>query len=150
MDYFQGTVETYLRAHRSMFLNSEYCLQLDQVAVPLKGRHWYVDVVAVDFSSKTVWLCEITYSQTLAALLKRLEAWQNHWGDVCKALQRDSRLPDGFTVKPWIFIPKSKQDLFDSKFQANRNPLMPPPDFTYLEDVLPWKYQVWAVNEDPT
>lgn len=148
MDYFQGTVETYLRADRSLFLNSEYCLQLDHVAVPKKDRHWYVDVVAIDFKNKIVWLCEISYAKNLAALLKRLQAWQNNWPDVSNAIIRDSFLPQGFTAKPWVFIPDELNDLFKKKFVGvDGTDAMPEPKITSLEEVLPWKYTVWAKHD---
>jgi hypothetical protein len=41
MDYFQGVVTEYLRADRTIFVNTECLIQLDGGDPPGKGRHWY-------------------------------------------------------------------------------------------------------------
>lgn len=149
MDYFQGTVETYLRADRALFLNTEYLLQLDpDMAVPKKGRHWYVDILAMDLKRETVWLCEVTYSQTLSPLFKRLAAWHENWTELRFALQRDSHISADFDVRPWVFIPQDKIELFNKKFAlALEQGNMPKPRISQMEDVLPWKYQTWNRRE---
>ena len=145
MDYFQGTVENYLRADRKLFLNSEYLLQLDpDKNLPLKDRHWYVDVLAIDFRDEKIWLCEITYSKTLSALLKRLRAWQENWDELKYALQRDTLHPEGFTAQPWIFVPTEMRERFIEKFvPSNSAKGMPNPRITNLDRVLPWNYKTW-------
>jgi hypothetical protein len=68
MDYYQGVVTDYIRADRSMFVNTEYCLQLEPGDRPAKGKHWYCDAVATDFRRQCVYLCEISFSKTWLTL----------------------------------------------------------------------------------
>src|SRR5271157_6537115 len=82
MDYFQGVVTEYLRAKRSVFVNTECLISLDEGDNPKKSRHWYCDVVAVDFKESTVYLCEISYSATVQSLLTRLQAWRKCWSEL--------------------------------------------------------------------
>jgi hypothetical protein len=83
MDYYQGVVMEYLRADRSVFINPEFLIQIKPGKKPPKGSSWYCDVLAVKFGSDssdptTVYLCEVTYSQTLQGLMKRLKAWNDN------------------------------------------------------------------------
>ena len=48
MDYFQGVVTDYLRANRSVFVNTECLIQLDEGNKQLKCRHWFCDAMAVN------------------------------------------------------------------------------------------------------
>lgn len=75
MDYFQGVVTEFLRANRSTFVNTECLIQLEPGDTPEKDRHWFCDVIALNLAEKTIYLCEVSYSGTLAALIKRLRAW---------------------------------------------------------------------------
>ena len=82
MDYFQGVVTDYLRANRSVFVNTECLIQLDEGNKQLKDRHWFCDAMAVNFKESTVYLCEITYSATMQSLVSRLHAWRMHWTEL--------------------------------------------------------------------
>lgn len=147
MDYYQGVVTDYLRADRAVFVNTECCIQLNPGTNPdMSGPHWYCDAVAVNFRESTVYLCEISYSKSLSALIKRLDAWSSHWGAVCASLARDCFVPSGWPVYPWVFIPDQRRDAFEkgrSKFQKTDEQCMPAPRTTSLEDVVPWKYPSW-------
>lgn len=146
MDYFQGVVTEYLRADRSVFLNTEFCLQINDAANPdQSGPHWYVDILAVDMHAKTIFLCEITYSQSLAGLMKRLKAWEDNWDGIPPSLQRDASLP-AWPVKPWVFIPTALIPSFQRQVGLIGGPesrKMPAPVITPLEDTQPWKYRSW-------
>jgi hypothetical protein len=148
MDYFQSVVTEYLRANRATFVNTECLIQIDKGNVPLKGRHWYCDAVAVNFAKSTVYLCEVTYSTTLSPLCARLAAWDAHWGLLCEAIARDCATPTSWAVQPWLFIPRERQAILDKKLApllaVNREgSRMPKPTVTFLENVTPWKYQGW-------
>jgi hypothetical protein len=120
MAYYQDIVGEYLRADRSIFINQEFAIQLDEgVAQPKKGRSWICDAVAVDFRKKAVFLCEVTYSQTLSALLGRLKSWTQNWQGVTDALYRDSCIPHCYTVRPWVFLPESLIEAFVKKYRAS-------------------------------
>ncbi|MGU7774650.1 hypothetical protein ACV229_31305 [Burkholderia sp. MR1-5-21] len=150
MDYYQGIVTDYLRADRAMFLNMECCIQLDAGSNPdaSPGRHWYCDVVAVNLRDEAIFLCEITYSSTLEALIKRLNSWHTHWNHLCAALVRDLHVSASWPVRPWVFIPDERRDLFAQKLAPlglGNSPSvgMPQPKVTSLEEVVPWKYRSW-------
>ncbi len=74
MDYYESVVIDYLRADRAIFVNTEYCIQVNPGTNPDKsGAHWYCDAVALNFRWKEILLCEISYSVNLGALAKRLK-----------------------------------------------------------------------------
>jgi len=144
VDYFQGVVTEFLRADRAVFVNPECMIQLDQAGAK-KGRHWFCDVMAIKPRDRSVYLCEVTYSRTLHALLQRLGTWNSHWPEICHAISRDNGVPADWAVRPWIFIPteclepyKKKLPLFVKSVAAT--PQMPSPRVTFLEHVAPWKY----------
>ena len=148
MDYFQGVVTDFLRAKRSRFVNTEYMINLDPDGIYLKDRHWYCDAVALDFESSTIHLCEITYSKSLHAVGKRLQAWCDHWPDVVAALYRDSALKPEWQIFPRVFTPESLRPTLDLRIKAlvwteACSSRMPAPIVTTLEEVLPWRYRSW-------
>lgn len=147
MDYFQGVVTEYLRAKRSVCVNTECLLQLDEGKNTPTNRHWYCDIVAVDFSEKCVYLCEVTYSATMQSLLARLSAWREHWPMLLSAIHRDCGIPSDWTVSPWVFIPEKYKGKFVEKIQAQSATAsnvngMPMPRITHLESTLPWSYLI--------
>ena len=148
MDYFQGVVTEYLRADRSLFINTEYLIQLEEGDPPTKGRHWYCDAMAISFREKTVYLCEVTYSITLHALITRSQGWNTHWPLVRDAIARDSDIPKAWQIQPLLFIPKKCRDVLIKKLpsigkaESNVNS-MPKPKVIYLESVTPWEHVTW-------
>ena len=157
MDYYQGVVIDYLRADRSVFVNTECLIQLNQAPNPdTSGPHWYCDAVAADFGTETIFLCEISYAEGLTALLKRLSEWNTHWEKVCAALIRDCTLPAPWLVRPWLFIPEKTVPIAVSGIrkiqEASAVGAMPVPRVTTLERVTPWQYRAWnrqGENEKP-
>lgn len=148
MDYFQGVVTEFLRSNRATFVNTECCIQLDPTPEPLKGRHWYCDAVAASFQDKTLYLCEVTYSRSLQALVRRLQAWDASWPLLCEAVYRDCAVPSDWGVQPWAFVPGGLRELLVAKLTAvgigqGRAQQMPLPRITSLEEILPWKYSNW-------
>lgn len=148
MDYFQGVVTEYLRATRTQFVNTEYMINLDLDGTYKKGRHWYCDAVAIDFSNCTVHLCEISYSKTLQSLSSRLQAWANHWPELVAVIYRDSALTGEWTVSPRVFVPEQHSKQLQKCIAGVKQPdgctyPMPEPIITSLETVLPWKYRSW-------
>lgn len=147
MNYYQGVVLEYLRADRAVFVNEECCIQLHPGDNPdVTGPHWYCDALACDFRHKSIFLCEITYSSSLASLLKRLQDWHDHWDMVCAALRRDSFLPADWHARPWLFVPEHLIPLLIRKLiQMNgadsKREFVP--RVTTLEMVQPWRYRSW-------
>lgn len=144
MDYFQGVVVEFLRANRGVFVNTECMIQLDKDTLK-KGRHWFCDVMAADFHNRSVYLCEVTYSKTLHALLTRLKSWDTNWEALCHAVRRDSDIGHDWDIQPWVFIPESCQATYKEKLpmvlpSQNDGVRMPIPRVTLLERVVPWKY----------
>lgn len=149
MDHFQAVVVDYLRADRSVFVNTECCIQLDPGANPnTSGPHWYCDALALNLREKSVFLCEVTYSQSLDSLLKRLTGWGENWVALRKALVRDCNIQSDWLVQPWVFIPSGLNAAFNNKLtkvptvEQGRSE-MPIPKVTHLEEVVPWKYRSW-------
>lgn len=146
MDYFQGVVTEYLRADRAMFVNTECCIQLNPGDNPdASGPHWYCDAVAVNFRDSTVFLCEVSYSKSLHALMKRLEGWSTHWSTLRAALSRDCALSTDWPIRPWLFVPEDRREVLTkklSKLYIGPNG-MPEPKVTSLESVTPWMYRSW-------
>lgn len=144
MDYFQGIVTEYLRANRQTFVNPEFFLQLIKgEKMPTKGTSWYVDALAVNFGEQTIYLCEVTYSKSLSALLNRLGEWSTHWPELLTSLQRDASIPAEWPVRPWVFIPKDLIEKFIKKLKLEVPALsvVPrAPRITPLEMTLPWRY----------
>lgn len=149
MDYYQGVVTEFLRADRAIFLNTECCIQLHPGASPEVGTHWYCDAVAINMREKHVFLCEITYSKTLDALVKRLMGWAANWSALRLALVRDLYVPSDWPVTPWVFIPSEREGLLERKLARFAQPAgdtssqMPKPKITHLERVSPWNYNAW-------
>lgn len=149
MDYFQAVVVDYLRADRAVFVNTECCIQLNPGANPdTSGPHWYCDAVAINFRERVVSLCEVTYSQSLDALIKRLIGWGENWSKLRAALVRDCCIPSEWRVQPFVFIPSERQTILDARLAkvptvATGASEMPTPEVRHLESVLPWKYRSW-------
>ena len=153
MDYYQGVVLDYLRASRTVFLNTECCIQLEAGPNPDRGTHWYCDAVAADFGKQQVFLCEISYAKSLGSLLRRLSEWNANWEGVKAALARDCAVPPQWPVQPWVFIPEDCERAAQAGFERLRKATesgltMPYPRITHLEDVAPWKYRSWDRKED--
>jgi len=148
MDYYLGVVTEYLRADRAVFVNTESLIQIDSGDVPVKDRHWYCDVMAVNFLETTAYLCEITYSTTMHSLLARLQGWEENWAELRAAVFRDSAIPESWQIQPWVFIPAKCHPAFKKKFALLTPTIgasihMPTPRVTCLEAVVPWKYCTW-------
>lgn len=146
MDYYESVVIDYLRADRALFVNTECCIQLSPGHNPDKGTHWYCDAVVADFRSKTVFLCEISYSVQLAALIKRLKTWHDKWDGIRDALARESFLPKDWLVRlrPWLFVPaKCVPNLVTRLSQVGNGSPEFAPRITPLEMVQPWLYCSW-------
>jgi len=148
MDYFQGVVTEYLRADRAVFVNTECYLSLQLENTPPRGTSWVCDALAVNFRERAVYLCEVTYSNSLQALIQRLRAWAENWSPLRDAIRRDCAIPPEWPARPWVFIPESLKPTYDRKLGAllslagGQNG-MPMPRLTYLEAVVPWKYRSW-------
>ena len=154
MDYYEGVVIQYLRANRSTFVNTEYCIQLNPGENPdNSGPHWYCDAVTLQFDPvPTIWLCEISYAGRLQALLKRLQSWNENWALLGEALRRDAHLGElgkSWPVKPCIFFPAELRPTLTTGLVqiANSQPVQFTPKVTDLEEVLPWKYRSWNRTE---
>jgi hypothetical protein len=150
LNYYENVVVDYLRADRALFLNTQYCIQLNKADNPdTSGPHWYCDVLALDFRSKTIFLCEVSFASGLADLTNRLHDWHEHWGAVREAIERESRLSEtelkGWSIRPWVFIRKDHVDHLNGKLKLIANGQGPQFEYkiTPLEDVQPWLYRSW-------
>jgi hypothetical protein len=97
----------------------------------------------LNFRSKEIFLCEISYAVHLADLIKRLKGWHDNWDGVTLALVRDSFISEmSWPVRPWLFVPKERVPLLEERLGeiANGQALKFVPKITPLEDVQPWRY----------
>ena len=145
MDYYQGVVADYLSADRAMFVNPQCRIQLSPGGSVKKGEHWYCDILAVSLRESTIYLCEVTLSRDLKALITRLREWNAKWPAVCAALTRDSSVDASWPVRPWLFVPHAQRELVSHKVSEMLDPdggaeQMPMPLVTSLEDIVPWLY----------
>ena len=151
LDYYEGVVVSYLRADRALFLNTECCIQLNEEKNPdHSGPHWYCDAVAIDLRNERVYLCEISYSLHLSALLKRVSAWHAEWDGVHNGLIRDSHIPPSWPLSLWLFVPLKCTKELDKKLALmNRENRKFEFRVTALEDVQPWNYSSWDRIANP-
>ncbi|WP_426661137.1 hypothetical protein [Rhodanobacter aciditrophus] len=141
---FESVVIEYLRADRSLFINTQCCIQLNPGANPdTSGPHWYCDAVAVSIKRQAAYLCEITYAHPPTSLLRRLKGWDTHWQPLRLALERDSGIPATWPLTPWLFMPQGLDVRVKAFLATLPNGPMPTPLVTHLEDVLPWRYRSW-------
>lgn len=130
-------------------MNTECCIQLHPGGSPEAGTHWYCDAVAINMRESQVFLCEITYSKSLDALVKRLTGWNSNWSALRLALVRDLCVPANWPVIPWVFIPSERHELLKLKLAKLARSIsgtsnhMPEPKVTHLERVAPWNYNAW-------
>ena len=146
MNYYESVVIDYLRADRSIFVNTECCIQLNEADNPdCSGPHWYCDAVIADFRSKCIFLAEISYGAQLADMTRRLKGWHDNWAGVCHALARDSFLLPEWPVRPWLFVPEQLVPLLLKRVSQVAEGAAPSfvPRITTLEMVQPWRYRSW-------
>jgi hypothetical protein len=144
VDYYQGVVVEYLRANRSVFLNTECCIQLNEGNPDTSGPHWYCDALAVDLKKRHVYLCEVSYSKSLAALFKRLAGWNEHWSELKLSIVHNCGLDPHWPVTPWLFIPQKLMPTAEARIQQlGPARTMPDPKITALESTVPWEYPSW-------
>jgi hypothetical protein len=147
LDFYQGVVLDYLRADRAIFVNTECCIQLIKNPNPDKsGPHWYCDAVAVELLKREVFLCEISYAKGLVSLTKRLKEWSQHWPKVRTALERDCEIPEGWSVRPWLFVPTKSIGAIVHTLELIKGADDAPffkARITPLEKVQPWLYHSW-------
>ena len=104
-EYYESIVLEWLRADRGCFVNTQYMIQISDGDAPRAGTSWYCDALAVDFSNKLVLLCEVSYSQHLWALRKRLQQWEQNWDAIKNAIRSISNIPADWKFKVWVFVP---------------------------------------------
>jgi hypothetical protein len=148
LNHYENVVIEYLRADRAIFLNTQYCIQLTEHHNPDKsGPHWYCDALALDFRSKTIFLCEVSYAVGLWDLINRLRDWHEHWDEVRKAVERDSCLAGlalkDWSIKPWVFIRKEEKKNLDDKLKLFGGGQRFECKITSLDEIQPWLYPSW-------
>jgi hypothetical protein len=151
LNYYESVVVDYLRADRSLFVNTECCIQINPGENPdTSGPHWYCDAVAADFQNQAIFLCEFSYAAALQALIERLQAWNGAWQGVRRALVRDSHLPAEWEVRPWLFIPEERVKVLRKGLEeiGGGQQLNFRPRITSLEMVQPWKYCNYNRHEE--
>jgi hypothetical protein len=126
VNYYETVVMDYLRADRAIFVNTEFCIQLNKAVNPdNSGPHWYCDAVALDFRCKQIFLCEISYAANLGGLISRLKGWNANWAGVRCALARDCFLAKQWPITPWLFVPGGRVDFLKKRLAEIANGQQP-------------------------
>jgi hypothetical protein len=151
-DFGQNAVVNYLRANRSIYTNTEYCLSLDHGKM-LSKRYWHSDVLVVAFHVKTIFLTEISFAKPPSLLMKRLQKWHNHWGEIPTLIIEDAKMDLPFPpwqVRPWIFVPKNQVPYIQKRLaQMFKVEQRFKPIITATEMVQPDRFNWRHVSEDP-
>lgn len=135
MDYYQGVVSEYLVKNKTVFINPEYELALNpEQKLHPKGTSWIIDILAIDFQKKSIFLCEVTYSKSQYALLHKLTEWAKMWPHITSAIYRQTKAPADWNISPHVFLPERFRETFGFKAKIYWNDLQ----ITSLEDVTPW------------
>jgi len=147
--YYQGAVENFLRANRSVFVNAEFLLQIsDKPAdAPRRGEHWFIDMLAVNLVTKECNLCEITYARNTPALAKRLISWKANWSRITAALQECAGIPGNYIFRPWLFVPAREVEApcnrADDMLFGGLSPFI-----STLEKIAPWAHKEILTNNE--
>jgi hypothetical protein len=107
--------------------------------------------MAINIREHTVYLCEVSYSKTLHALVRRLEAWSREWPKLCNAIVRDYLLSESEPVpwrfQPWVFVPETLRPTLTQRLAALASSsssagtdVMPAPKVYSFEEVGPWNF----------
>jgi hypothetical protein len=152
-NYFEHAVLDYLKRDRSVFVNAQYCIQINPGRLinnrSKDGPVWYCDAVAVNLCKKEVYLCECSYAYGLTSLIRRLGEWHNNWNGVLNSVVRDGFVPESWPVRPWLFVPRRFVPLLENQRLidkiANGQSLRFEPRITPLEEVVPWLYDYTIV-----
>ena len=137
MSYYAEIVSEYLQA-RGQFIRREFFIALDKTPQQAKGRSWYVDVLAVDFGERTIWLCEVSFAKTLYALRARFKQWSDNWELIQQALRAEIAIGTEWQIRPWAFTPEELKPVYESGLQKI-GPLAFDPKWSTLEDTAPWR-----------
>jgi hypothetical protein len=142
LDDYESAVLHYLRSDRALFVNTQFCIQINDGPNPyMSGPHWYCDAVALDFRCKKIFLCEILYATNLDGLIDRMKDWKDHWAGVPMALARDCYHADQWPIAPWLFVPETRVAFLKRRLDEIAPPFEP--KITPLEGTHPWFYPSW-------
>ena len=137
MPYYEEIVAEYLCSNRKMFVSPTFNLDLNEGGPLVKDKNWWIDVLAVDFGTKTIFLCEVSYSKTLYALARRLKLWASEWENMRAALTARTGIDADWKMQPWVFTPRDLEGTYKKRFAA-----LGPVPFEYkwmaLECTAPW------------
>jgi len=138
LSYYEEIVAEYLCAKRTRFVSPNYCLDIGDAGPHGKDRSWWIDVLAVDFDERAIFLCEATFAQKPVYMFRRLRRWASIWPEIELCARRLTGAPDHWRVEPWVFMPKDLKATFDKGFAA----IIDSPfsvTWTAFEDIVPWK-----------
>jgi hypothetical protein len=82
MSYYEEIVAEYLCSERTRFVSPGFNLDLGGAGPFGKGRNWWIDVLAIDFKDKTVYLCEATFAKQPNYMFHRLRTWAALWSEI--------------------------------------------------------------------
>ncbi len=151
MDHYKTVVMDYLQADRAVFVNTECCIQFDELVDPDKPtRDCSCDAVALDLRHGAVYLCETAFEHKLQPLINKLSAWTKNWDSIKAALRRDCKVPANWRVHVWLFVPNDTIEMLDEELEHLRQTIGSEfkVKITALEDVQPWRASTWMRCEE--
>ena len=146
MDPYKSVVMDYLQADKAVFVNAECCVRIEEAGEGEKPEHRCAcDAVAIDLRHGAVYLCETAFEHRIQPLIQKLSRWTKDWDSIKKALQRDCKVPEGWRVHVWLFVPRESIEALDAKLEHLRQTIGSKfkVKITALEDVQPWRSSSW-------
>lgn len=147
MDHYKTVVMDFLQSDRAVFVNEECCFALADSA---HVQHCACDAVAIDLRHGAVYLCETALEGELPSLLRKLTGWTKHWDQIKDTLHRECKVPAGWRVHVWLFVPRDAIEMLDAKLEHLRQTAGSrfKVKITALEDVQPWRISSWERREE--
>ena len=96
-------------------------------------------MLSVDFSGRTIWLCEVSFSKTLYALRSRFKQWSDNWEPLQQTLLAEIAVGSDWQIRPRAFTPENLKSVYDAGLQKI-GPLAFDPKWNALENTAPWRF----------
>lgn len=151
MDHYKTVVMDYLQSDKAVFVNADCQFDvLPSTEQERKPGPCQCDAVAIDLRHGAVYLCEIAMDDQLPALLNKLTGWTKHWDSIKAILQRACKVPAGWRVHVWIFVPSAATETLEDELEQLRHKAGArfKVKLTVLEEIQPWNTAGWRRKEE--
>jgi hypothetical protein len=112
MDFYQGVVAEYVASNRAYFVSGEFM-------IPRKaGGYFLVDLVAISPSEQHVYLCEVTYSQRIANIIRKVKCYHQERDDIQAQLFKIAGISTNWKLMPWLFVLAKHHKTIDARLRV--------------------------------